>query len=144
MSLGLFVWTVYLNAKERVLSYRGTGSFEVEGTARAGSDLRGLAGRHEYQALAERTVGRSLKITPPVKFHGRIISRRILRWERRCEGGLFALCGFTCCVLRKAIRSSDNPARQMEAYSRNTSRSSIEKIRKSSFAHHDNRCRWED
>ena len=32
MSLGLFVWTVYVNAKERVFSYRGTGSFEVEGS----------------------------------------------------------------------------------------------------------------
>jgi hypothetical protein len=48
--------------------------------------------------LAERTVGRSLKITPPVQFHGRIISRRILRWERRCKGELFALCSFTCRV----------------------------------------------
>jgi hypothetical protein len=53
-----------LNAKERVLSYRGTGSFEVEERGQE-VDLRGLAGRHEYQALAERTVGRSLKITPP-------------------------------------------------------------------------------
>jgi hypothetical protein len=101
--------------------------------ARAGSDLRGLAGRHEYQALAERTVGRSLKITPPVKFHGRIISRRILRWERRCKGGLFALCGFTGGVLRKAIRSSDNPARQMEAYSRNTSREQHRKDKEIKF-----------
>jgi hypothetical protein len=53
--------------------------------ARAGSDLRGLAGRHEYQALAERTVGQIAEnnTTLPVKFHGRIISQRILRWERK-------------------------------------------------------------
>jgi hypothetical protein len=94
--------------------------------------------------LAERTVGRSLKITPPVQFHGRIISRRILRWERRCKGDCLRCAVSHVVYCARRLDHQITPSNIKHRWKIVEIR--VEQHRKdkeTSFAH-DSRCRWED